>query len=191
MEAVHNFALSNNRTLKVFYDQNPDSPRSWDNLSKMIFLGKHSHLGDKHEFHDTHESLEAHEAFIAKKLDVAYIARVYAYIHSGMTISLTPFSCRWDSGCLGWVVVTKEAIRNEYGVKRVTKKSIEKAIEVVKGEINVLDHYVGGDVYGFRIEDAEGNEEDSCWGFFGDKIEDNGILDYVDEEDRKKVLEQV
>ena len=29
---------------------------------------------------------------------------LYGYMHGGITISLRPFSCRWDSGQIGWIV---------------------------------------------------------------------------------------
>jgi hypothetical protein len=122
MEAIKTIDLPNNRKLKVIQDSTPSSPREWDNLCKMIFIGKYSHLGDKHDFHGTHESFEAHQEHIAKELDVAYISPVYAYVHSGMTISTEPLSCPWDSGKLGWVVITKQAIRENWGIKRVTQK---------------------------------------------------------------------
>jgi hypothetical protein len=183
MEAIKTYELPNNRTLKVFQDDSNDSPRSWDNLSKMIFIGSHSRLGDNHDFHDSHESFEAHQADIEKQLDIAIILPVYAYIHSGMTISLSPFSCRWDSGKLGWVVVTKQAIRENWNIKNVTKKYIEMAMNIVEGEIETLDQYIRGDVYGFQVCDENDNVEDSCWGFYGDDIKENGILDHLSKED--------
>jgi len=33
---------------------------------------------------------------------------VYAYIHGGITVSTTPFSCRWDSGVLGFIRTTSK-----------------------------------------------------------------------------------
>jgi hypothetical protein len=183
MEAIKTYELPNNRTLKVFQDDSTSSPRGWDNLSKMIFIGRHSHLGDNHDFHNSHESFEAHQADIEKQLDIAIILPVYAYIHSGMTISLSPFSCRWDSGKLGWVVVTKQAIRENWNIKNVTKKYVEMAMNIVDGEIETLDQYIRGDVYGFQVCDENDNVEDSCWGFYGDDIKENGILDNLSKED--------
>jgi len=196
MEAIKTFDLPNNRKLKIFYDTTPSSPREWDNLTKMIFIGKHSHLGDKHDFHENHESFEAHQNHIAKELGAVYIAPIYAYIHSGMTISTKPFGCQWDSGKLGWVVITKEAIRDCWGIKRVTQKYIEKAINQIEGEVEILDQYIKGDVYGFEVvkittcnKSCEHEEhEDSCWGFYGYDIEKNGILDYLSDEDKKEVI---
>ena len=188
---VQKFNLPNNRTLKIIQSETGESPREWDNLCKMIFIGNYSHLGDKHDFHDTHESFEAHQAHIEKELDVAYIAPVYAYIHSGMTISLQPFSCRWDSGKLGWVVVTKKDLRENYSIKRVTQKYIDKAEQHVEAEIKTLDQYIRGDVYGFEILDENGEHEDSCFGFYGSDIEENGILEHLSIEDKEAIKVEV
>lgn len=191
MEAVKTFDLPNNRKLQLIQDDHADSPRTWDNLCKMIFIGKYSHLGDKHDFNGTYNSFEEHQKAIEKELDVAYIAPVYAYSHSGMTISLTPFNDRWDSGVLGWVVITKKDLRENYSVKRLTKAIIEKGISHAESEIEILDQYIRGDVYGFKVIKVEKcnkgceheEEEDSCWGFYGDDINENGILDHLPKED--------
>lgn len=64
-------------------------------------------------------------------------------------------------------------------------------------EVEVYDQHLRGEVYGFRLiktvikqetcphcgevirEYEEEIEEDSCWGFYGDCLEDNGILDNI------------
>ena len=125
-----------------------ESPREWENLCKMIFIGKYSHLGDKHDFHETYDSFEAHQEHIEKQLGVAFITPVYAYLHGGMTIATTPFSCRWDSGKLGWVVMTKQALRENYDVKRITKKLIERAMVHVNTEIKELALHI---IYYYKL----------------------------------------
>ena len=95
----------------------------------------------------------------------------YAYIHSGMALSMTPFSCPWDSGCAGFIYVSKEKFCKEYGLKRFSRK---RAFKVASSEIETLNQYVNGEVYGYEVEtresqDAEWRCEDSCWGFFGDE----------------------
>jgi hypothetical protein len=191
MYAIQTIDLPNNRKLKIFQDSDVESPREWDNLSKMIFIGGYSHLGDNHDFHDTHESFEAHQKVIEKELDVTFITPVYAYVHSGMTISTSPFGDRFDSGALGWAVVTKQAIRENWGIKRVTQKYIDMAEKIVKGEVETLDQYISGEVYGFEIVKIETcnmgceheEHEDSCWGFYGSDIKENGILEHLSKED--------
>ena len=67
----------------------------------------------------------------------------------------------------------------------------------MEGEVEVYDQYLRGDVYGYRLlkkviqqdkcphcnevirEYEEEVEEDICYGFYGDCIEENGIIDYL------------
>jgi hypothetical protein len=161
----------------------------------MLFFGKHKHLGDKHNINaDDYNGWNELEEAIKKEYDVVMIKKVYAYIHSGMTISTQPFSCPWDSGVLGFVIITKADLRKEYNWKVLTQKRINEVYNrldnIMDGEVKVLDYYVSGDVYGFRIEDKNGDIEDSCYGFYGYDIKNNGILDYMTDKDKKLVLEQ-
>lgn len=101
---------------------------------------------------------------------------LYMYDHSGIALSTTPFSCRWDSGQIGYVYVSKEKIKETY--KYVNKKTIDKAVNILKHEIETIDHYVNGNVWKFSIK----NDDvivDSCGGFYGDDIEVSGMLDYI------------
>lgn len=206
---METYKLPNNRILKIVQSETNESPREWDNLSQMIFTGKHSHLGDKHNvsfeggFSDRFDFIERGAEMVKQQIkDVAIIKPVHAYIHSGMTISTSmeyPYNDRWDSGTLGFVIVTKQAIRENWGIKRVTQKYIDHAERILEGEIKILDQYVRGEVYGFEIVKVEEcdkgckheEHEDSCYGFYGDNIEENGILDYLSDEDKEAVLEAI
>ncbi len=186
------FNLPNNRVLKVQYDSSPESPREWDNLTKIIAFGKHRHLGDKHEINSNHfADWDENKAGVMKEYDVAIIKPIYMYSHSGSTISTSPFSCSWDSGQLGWIIITKEDLRNNWGIKRISKKYRLMADNILEAEVETLDQYIRGDVYGFEIEDEDENSEDSCWGFYGTDLKDNSILDHLSQEDRDEVLKQL
>ena len=118
------------------------------------------------------------------------------------------YADRWDSSQLGFIVMIKEnamkglveyildekgePIRDgEHGYKTrpLTEETWRaRAIEVMKGEIETYDLYLTGEVFGFTlyesdpVEDDETpnwEETDSCWGFFGDDLLTNGILDHV------------
>ena len=102
------------------------------------------------------------------------------YDHSGVTISTTPFSCPWDSGQIGFAIVTKEELRKEFSVKRITKELTEKATKILLNEVEVYDQYLKGDVYGFKVLEND-EETDSCFGFFGDDFATNGIADNLSE----------
>ena len=193
---METYKLSNGRTLGIDYCDYSDSPREWSNLTKCIFFGNYSHLGDKHDYNaDNYNDWDEIEADIIKKENSVMIAKVYAYSHSGLTISLTPFDCRWDSGVLGFIIITKQDLREEYKWKLITQKRLDSVMEnitnVMNSEIEILDLYVRGEIYEFTIQDENGDTEDSCGGFYGDDLNTNGILDCLNEEDVKLVLEQI
>ena len=91
---------------------------------------------------------------------------IYAYDHSGIVMSLAPFSDRWDSGQVGWWVFTPEDLISIYNED--TEDARQKAREGVKAQIEYLNDLGSGNVWGFEITGADGDVDDSCWGFVGD-----------------------
>lgn len=92
---------------------------------------------------------------------------LYLYDHSGITISTGKFSCPWDSGQVGFAFITRADVLKEYGGNRLTKAIIEKAENLIRGEVETYDTYLRGEVYGYVIEDEDGDHLDACWGFYG------------------------
>lgn len=105
------------------------------------------------------------------------------YDHSGLTMWVgsgpSPFDQQgWDSGQVGYVFITREKILEEWGKPggRVTAKMRELAEKLLRAEVKCYDQYLIGDVYGYVVqehksddedEQEDGEEVDSCWGFFG------------------------
>ena len=165
------------RILKMIPDTNPESPREWDNLGTMYCEHSRYRLGDKKAEDPRDENGNLPDNIIYLPL--------YLYDHSGITMSTSPFSCPWDSGCVGIIYVTKEKVREEYGWKVLTKSRVEKILSSLKNEVEVYDQYLTGDVWGFKVveydeEDNYEKEVDSCWGFYGDNPAENGISDYLE-----------
>ena len=101
---------------------------------------------------------------------------LYLYDHSGITIATTPFSCSWDSGKIGFIYITKEKARKEYGWKVMTKKRVEQIENYLQGEVETYDQFLRGEVY--RYEVYEGEEMiDSCGGFFGSDHKESGLYE--------------
>lgn len=124
--------------------------------------------------------------------EIAVLLPVYLYDHSGITIRTTPFSCPWDSGRVGLIYVTKAQVREAFGVKRISAKTLERARQGLEGEVGEFNQYLTGDVYGYIVErvpldedgfeqDDEAEELDSCWGFYGHDYatsEAQSVLEY-------------
>ena len=165
-----------NYLIEIIQDDYTESPREWDNLGKMICFHSRYNLGDKHDyqFYD-YNSYDEQRKDIEKKENSCVILPLFIYEHSGITISTSPFGCTYDGRQLGWIVVSKEKVRKEYGVKRINKELIEKVTKILESEVKTYDQYLTGDVYGYRISKVtecdfghEHKEEvDSCWGYYG------------------------
>jgi len=119
---------------------------------------------------------------------------LWLYDHSGITMSCGsrtyPYNDQWDSGQVGWIVAMKETIVREFFQKNPEDADWrKKAIELMELDVAVYDQYLTNDVYGFTLyegstpgeddEDPEWTENDSCWGFFGSDVLENGIVDHV------------
>ena len=91
---------------------------------------------------------------------------LYLYDHSGLTINTTGFSCRWDSGQVGWIYASKEDALKEFGGKSFTASTRQKAEARLRSEVEVYDTYLSGECYGYELY-KNGELEDSCWGFIG------------------------
>ena len=155
--------------IDILPDYNPTNPREDDNLGTMVCFHSRYNLGDKHSYdHLDYNGWDEMKQAITKKENVAIILPLYLYDHSGITISTTPFHCRWDSGQIGFVFISKEKIRREYRCKRVSKKLIDRVTKYIISEVKTYDNYLTGSCCGYRITDTEtGREVDSCWGYYG------------------------
>jgi hypothetical protein len=159
---------------KIEQDTNPQSPREWDNFGKMVCFHNRYNLGDEHGYrssdYDGWAGLK--EQLINDGAKV--ILPIYMYDHSGITISTAPFGCNFDSGQIGFIYCTaKDMDSIAYG----WPIDEDRAIVLMKGEIETYDNYLRGEVYGYRIFEQEEcskghlheEELDSCWGYYSEE----------------------
>lgn len=148
----------------VFNDEEPMNPRSdCDNLGTILYSSTKYTLGDKL----MSKGLEGFTKFDLCNGEKVVSLPVYAYIHSGICLDTKPFSCPWDSGQSGIIYAKYSDIRKWFGVKNVTNKVKQKAIDCLKGEVETFSQYLSGSVYGFISYDkATGEEINSCWGIY-------------------------
>jgi len=161
-------------------DGSDNSPRDDDNFGTMVCFHNRYTLGDDipKKLGFTVDIDELKE--IIQRKDVVALP-IYMYDHSGIGISTSnsryPFNCPWDSGQIGYIYATYEDIRKNWSGKRVTKKMLDRVLEILQSEVNVYNDYLTGNVYGYVVEDKEGNHLDSCWGYIGDYDAKEGPLD--------------
>ena len=178
-----------NKILKIFPDCEGGDSRSWDNLGNMVCLHGRYTLGDEHGYNtDSFTSWDDMKKYLIKEKGAIVVIPLYLYDHSGITISTKPFSCHFDSGQVGFIYATKKQIQDNFKIKNMTKKYIQKTQEILEGEVETYDKELTGEVYGFQIveveickccEHATETIKDSCWGFYGDDFSENGLFEHA------------
>ena len=171
--------------LRIETDEMPTDPRGWDNLGTLIIWHSKYVMGDENPY-------KTPEDFYAEiNDDNAIILPVYMYDHSGVALSTSctyPFNDVWDAGQAGYIYVTKDKVRKEYNVKRISQQLRQKVIGILNEEIRTYNQYLAGDIYGYVIEQkstcphcghVEWETLDSCWGFYGRNPDRNGMKDSV------------
>lgn len=82
----------------------------------------------------------------------------------------------------GYILVSKDKVKKEYKVKRISPKLRETIFSVMDAEEQTFEHWGEGEVYGYSCENPDGEDYGGCWGFFGYEWEKNGLLDHAKSE---------
>ena len=162
----------------------PVSPREDDNLGYFITIERNYNSPDKNEIiediitetgaiaDDQDEHIKAIKREIKEQTDetVLEIYPVSKYEHSGVVYSLGT-SQGFDYSSNGFYIVTKKRAE----IIGTEPKDFEK---VITAEIEMYNSYINGEVYRFTLFNKDGEEEDTCSGYYD--IED--IREYLPEE---------
>lgn len=152
-------------------DEYADSPREWgDNLGKLVFSHKRYDFPNEIKVNfDKFESWGEVENHLCR---MGYIVfPVYMYDHSGLSFNMGGYSpywvhSAWDAGQVGFIVTTKEMIRETYGIKQITKKVMKRVEDDLRREVEEYGAYVGGFACGFIIYGEDDERIDSCGGYY-------------------------
>lgn len=150
-----------NRRVQIHIDLDPINPlEAFDTAVTLAYWGNRYTFGNKHIQRQTKKELlesQQHDPILA-------ILPLYAYVHSEVSVSTSPYSCHWDSGQAGWAYITQSG-SDLIGYQGYSKDQLE---EVIQAEVKFFDAYLNGRVYGFQILGLNGDVLDSCWGFLDD-----------------------
>lgn len=146
-----------NHTIIVEQDTDCVNPRKdYDQLGKLTCWGRYSYLSDDITVSKTYSPSEYKE-----ELEGKVHLPVYLYEHGMVTISTSPFSCQWDSGQIGYILLEDINLHREFNGNR------EQALKCLESEIAEFDQYLRGEVYYYQIEGPNG-ELTSCGGCYGE-----------------------
>lgn len=167
--------------IKIFYDTDADSPDTWGN-DELFLVYDHREFCVKRKGFDPKEIFDHTNETEKMFYKGHYVFPLYAYIHSGVSLSLGktsyPFTDRWDTSFAGFVLV-----------KQIKGWSYhrEKALKAAESLVEEWNMYLGGEVYGYSTEHG------SCWGFYGNSGLEEAIseakaeIDYYLEEKQKEI----
>ena len=156
------------RIFEIFQDLDPRNPlEDYLGIGTMVCARSRYILGHK----QVNNLSEARSDIPAGSV----VLPLYLLDHSGITMSVTPFACPWDSGCVGFIYATPETLEKE-GI------TPEQAKTNMTGAVRGYDYYLRGEVYGFVLRKVnicehcghtlDEDSEDSCWGCLGYNLKD-------------------
>lgn len=132
----------------VRHDTDPQSPLSFE-------LGFEFHFGIRRRLETESENCPR-----PNNPDYWFFP-VYGYVHSGVVLSLKPFSCPWDSGMAGYVAVKRPSRGGEWRTRKAFLAYLEACIKT-------FNDYLAGDCYGYEVVETDTDTVvDSCWGYIG------------------------
>ena len=171
-------------TIEKHYDFAPENPfEDWD------AMGKFYHWKD----HGQDELLKYCELLgydpdtreeIGKEHPDA--VRIDKYEHSGVSYSVSGegYYCRWDTSSTWAVWFPDDCLKEDLTRFKTKAKRRARCIELARQACKLFNQWANGEVYGYKTIDPEGNELDSCWGFYGYESIDEAI------EEQKKVIDE-
>ena len=165
--------------IEIYYDEHAEGPEQWEDEGAVKLISFNRRYGNNHGFSDPQEAIEH------AKANNMHVYQIRSYIHSGIALSLGseyPFNDRFDSGFYGLILVTKD------------ESIIAKPNEYAESYIKSWNTWANGEVRGFMALDKDGEDIDSCWGFYDEKHmleEAKSNIDYHIKEQTKKHCQQV
>lgn len=174
-EVVEGYVL---RTYVEEYVDDYNDPRKMDgNLGVMIVDYRGYTFGDgtpsevTGRSQDEFSSLEAHVRWLRLALGATVVLPLYVLDHSGISMSaggslaanyMKQAYMGMDTSMCGFIYDTPET-------REKTCMHVESEIEDgLRGEVEIYNEYLTGQVFGFEILSPEGEHLEGCSGFLGD-----------------------
>lgn len=157
-------ALDNNSTLLINRNENPSSPREYFRVWTWVsnyrnFNGDEDADTSILDFYFKNRTEE-----IYQDKDII-IVPVYAYIHSGISLSTKRFNDKWDSGIFAVAYLKKSENPERFDV---ISKELSIGINDLSLEVSQMQDYLNGEVYSVERLDNESQESlDYCDDIYG------------------------
>lgn len=156
--------------LRILYDSHAESPLSEEGDAVILAIFARNRINPAH---DRLPTVEMAQDFVAANRDRESeyaVFSVWAYEHGNIMFkavdigSENPFSDGWDSGSAGLIALK----RAEFG---------PDLLKIANGICETYTDWCNGEVYGFVVENEDGDQIDSSWSFYGDPNDDGALTE--------------
>ena len=189
-------------SFKIVQDESPENPLAFQDVFNVACWHQRYTLGHDDETlgrgpRETPADFFTRVAEEVEHGDQLIDLPLYLFDHSGLSISTRLFSCSWDSAQVGHIYIKESeakkvwprGVRHQFNTEtksteyRAFPESrtgyVERIKNLMRSDIETYNYYLTGQVYGFILLDENGDEVDSCYGFYGDDPRKNGISDHI------------
>lgn len=165
-------------TINIENDEYPENPRTWADQT-IIYSNHRDYDPDNHKLSELMAEYEVNDVqSLTEKLTAENVkfVKVYAYIHSGIALSIGAPSVndKFDTGLFG--IMTLDMVNVDESV--IENPAIVQSI--FEDDIEQLNHYYNGEVYSMEITDDEGDDVSSCGGFLSEEDALQSAKDEID-----------
>jgi len=167
-------------TIKIFYDADPENPRNWSNYGEIILPDNvdYAIYDTQMDQCDFNQFLEDEEVLESKFQVILALCATDGYF---VKLSTKPFIPDvLHDGQIGIIGASYENIKMMNGDEKITD---EKLYEYLQNEIEILNAYLCGKVYGYEYEQVNFKGEvlydDRVYGFYSIEDMSNNLNDNI------------
>ncbi len=179
-DALEAYRSPDGTVVKVVREQYPESPREYDDLSRLVSLDGRFSGDDVDE--ELYRACMTPASVKRFRKAGGLLEPVHCYEHGGIALSLggVPASWpdqQWDVRFVGFMAAPAEAIRRVFCRKRIAKSTRELALRHMRESLKQYEDYLNGAVYRYVAYDHAWNERDSCGGYLGADHAASGLFE--------------
>lgn len=167
-------------TVTIHPDESSECPMDWDGQWKLYsFNYRHSSSANPHDFFDEYGNVPIG---LQRKLSVGTAFWLSYFEHGSClwgrrgTMSHMP-DFRWDGAEMAGILLWENPVTD------MGAKTLDDRAKDADGFLETYTNYCNGNVYGYVIENEDGEHVDSCWGYYDDNSLKEAVKEAVDGED--------
>lgn len=154
--------------VRIEYDDSPEDPCKWDVFRVHSFNRRHNSFTDP-------DDLGLRSLGFRRKLEchTAFMLDYFEHGDGQWSLHGEGMQCQWDTARFAGVLV----IENPKDI------SPDRRVEAARGFLETYTNWCNGHVFGYSIETEDGDDVDSCWGFYSQEDVVDAINEAIGDKD--------